>query len=121
MLEEAGFGRGEAERPSGIVEPRRPSAEAVTSEMKSSEEALERRTRRTHCGRPRGSPAGAEIDPSGELSDFACIQRVWPRSFQLVIDHMRHIWPIGGSGGSICRWTGHAVDAVEWCWIAVRP
>ena len=30
-----------------------PSAEAVTSETRPSEEALERRTRRTHCGRPR--------------------------------------------------------------------
>ena len=29
-----------------------PSAEAVTSETKPSEEAPERRTRRTHCGRP---------------------------------------------------------------------
>ena len=33
-----------------------PSAEVVTSETKPSEEALERRTRRTLCGRPCGNP-----------------------------------------------------------------
>ena len=32
------------------------SAEAVTSETKPSEKALERRTRRTHCGRPCDNP-----------------------------------------------------------------
>ena len=37
-----------------------PIAEAVTSEAGPSEEALERRTRRTHWGRPCNNPAGAE-------------------------------------------------------------
>ena len=43
-----------ARRPGEVVEPRRPSAEAATC---GAEETLQRRTRRTHCGRPCDSPS----------------------------------------------------------------
>ena len=60
----AGDGRRKSGRPSGIVEPRRSIAEVVTSEARSLEKALERRTRRTH-GRPCDNPAGADWYLSG--------------------------------------------------------
>ena len=59
-------------RLSGIVEPSGPSAEAVTSEAWPSEEAMERRTRRIHYGRPCGNEAVTGCFLSGLPFDFAC-------------------------------------------------
>ena len=50
-----------------------PSAEAVTSEGEPSEEALERRRRRTHCGRPCGGPSAMGRCLSGSLFGFTCL------------------------------------------------
>ena len=64
--------RGGVGRLSGIVEPRRASAEAVTSESWPSEEAMERWTRRIHFGRPCGNQAVRRCFLSGLPFDFAC-------------------------------------------------
>ena len=50
-----------------------PSAEAVTSETKPSEEALERRTRRTHCGQPCNNPGVTACCLPKSPFDFACV------------------------------------------------
>ena len=50
-----------------------PSAKVVTSEAGPSEEALERRTRRTRCGRSCGSPGVMGRYLSESLSCFACV------------------------------------------------
>ena len=50
-----------------------PSAEAVTSETKPSEEALERRTRRTHCWRPCDNPGVTVCCLPRSPFGFACV------------------------------------------------
>ena len=50
-----------------------PSAEAVTNETKPSEEALERRTRRTHCGRPCDNPGVTPGWLPKSPFGFACV------------------------------------------------
>ena len=50
-----------------------PSAEAVTSETKPSEEALERRTRRTHYGRPCDNPGVTSCCLPRSPFGFECI------------------------------------------------
>ena len=56
-----------------------PIAEAGTSEAVSSEEALERRARRTHCGRPGDNLVGAGCYLP---FDFACVQHGWAERTQ---------------------------------------
>ena len=50
-----------------------PSAEAVTSEKKPSEEALERRTRRTYCGGPCDNPGVTACCLPRSPFGFACV------------------------------------------------
>ena len=59
-----------------------PIAEAGTGEAVSSEEALERRARRTHCGRPFDNLAGAGCYLPGWPFDFACVQHGWAERAQ---------------------------------------
>ena len=59
-----------------------PIAEAVSSEAGPSEKALERRTRRIHCGQPCDNPAGAECFLSVWPFDFACVQHGWVEKSQ---------------------------------------
>ena len=58
------------------------SVEVVTSETGALEEALKRRTRRTHCGWPYDTPAGAECYLSILPFDCACIQHGWTEGSQ---------------------------------------
>ena len=54
-----------------------PSAEVVTSEARPLEEALERRTRRTHCGRPCDNPGGKGCWLPRSPFGFACTSDSW--------------------------------------------
>ena len=54
-----------------------PSAEAVTSETKPWEEALKRRTRRTHCGLPCDNPGVTACCLPRSPLGFACVQHSW--------------------------------------------
>ena len=75
-----------------------PTAEAGRSEAVSSEEALERRARRTHCGRPCDSLIGVGYDLPGWPFDFLCVQHGWAERTQagrrLRRTDMVHLWCI---------------------------
>ena len=59
-----------------------PTAGAGMSEAVSSEEALERRARRTHCGRPCYSLVGVGCGLPGWPFDSACVQHGWSERTQ---------------------------------------
>ena len=50
-----------------------PSAEALTSKTRSSEEALEQRTRQTHCGRPCDNPGVTACCLQKSPLGFVCV------------------------------------------------
>ena len=54
-----------------------PSAEAVTNKTRTSEEALERRTRRTHCRRPRDNPGVTRCCLPRSPFGFVCAEHSW--------------------------------------------
>ena len=53
------------------------SVEAVPSETKPSEEVLEQRTRRTHCGRPCDNPGVTAFCLPRSPFGFACVRNSW--------------------------------------------
>ena len=59
-------------RLSGIVEPRRAERGSGDERSVALEKAMERRTRRIHCGRPYGNQAVTGCSLSGLPFDFAC-------------------------------------------------
>ena len=72
-LEKAGFGGARHNDPVRSWRLGGPSAEAMTSETKPSEEALERWTRRTHCGRPCDNSGVTTCCLTRSPFGFACI------------------------------------------------
>ena len=83
-----------------------PSAEAVTSETKPSEEALERRTRRTHCGRPCDNP-GVTVACQDRRSLSRAFSTFGPRDVMLVIGCVGQTWFFGRSRERPGGGTGH--------------